>query len=96
MQYATFCPFRMRTGDSPSGPPPVGSTVVLVAERVLTGTDGKRRSARKLGYMTLFEVLKKVRLTFFENTRKVWHTFNVVSRHVWADSNIFHVLDLFT
>ncbi len=32
-------------GDFPSGPPPVGRTVVLIAVRVFTGSEGYSRSA---------------------------------------------------
>ena len=42
---ATGLPLGMRTGEWPSGPPPVGSTVVFVAIRILTGTDGYSRRA---------------------------------------------------
>lgn len=43
MQYTlndTALPLGMRTGDFLSGPPPIGRTVVRVAVRVFTGTDG--------------------------------------------------------
>ena len=43
---ATGLPLGMRTGEWPSGPPPVGSTVVLVAIRILTGTDRYSRRVR--------------------------------------------------
>ena len=47
-QKATFSPLRMITGDEPSGPPPVGRTVVRCAVRVFTGTDGySRRAVRR-------------------------------------------------
>jgi hypothetical protein len=37
---ATALPFGISTGDVRSGPPPVGSTVVRIVVRVLTGTEG--------------------------------------------------------
>jgi len=35
----------MKIGDLPSGPPPTGIVVALLANRALPGTDGYRRSA---------------------------------------------------
>jgi hypothetical protein len=52
---ATALPLGMRTGAVRSGPPPVGSTVVRMVVRVLTGTEGYSRRAdllaerRKIG-----------------------------------------------
>ena len=52
MEYtlkATALPFGIRTGDFPSEPPPVGSTVVLTVVRVLTGMEGYSRKAAQTG-----------------------------------------------
>jgi hypothetical protein len=44
-EYATGIPSRTRIGESPSGPPPRGSVVACLQNRVFIGTGGYSRSA---------------------------------------------------
>lgn len=69
---ATALPLGMRTGDPRSGPPPVGSTVVLVAVRVLTGTEGYSRRAGLKASISSEKNLELNR-TFFENVLQIRH-----------------------
>ena len=43
--YATTAPLGTKTGDLPSGPPPTGRIVSVVAKRAFEGTTGWIRSA---------------------------------------------------
>lgn len=67
----------MRTGESPSGPPPVGRVVVLSAVREFTGTDGKSRRARITYIRSARAFQKGFRdpRTFLEHVGKVGHLF---------------------
>lgn len=65
-------PLGTKTGDLRSGPPPVGSTVSLIAVRVLTGTEGYNRKAGKVRDVTRGES-GWLDLTLVENVLQVEH-----------------------
>jgi hypothetical protein len=59
---AKFEPLGITTGEVPSGPPPLGMIVSLVAVRVLTGREGYRRRASRVS--TLFYFLPSHFVTY--------------------------------
>lgn len=72
VEYTTVPPLGMKIGDLPSGPPPTGMVVLLLANRALPGTDGYRRRAflREQEYDLIDLGLK---LTFVQNKLQILH-----------------------
>jgi hypothetical protein len=69
-EYAQILPFAMKIGDWPSGPPPRGRVVSLLANRAFPGTTGYSRKA----VLVRFGICdRKEILTFIEKVFEISH-----------------------